>query len=181
MVHVTDLARPICIDHDVVDSTQDQLRRWLDAVQAGTPIAVRARSQRAGRGRQGRRWQDPPGDALLLSVGVRGAPLGVLDELPRRVVDELLACTSGADRLAWKAPNDVVARASGAKVAGVLVDARTTGDRVDEVLIGIGCNVTGDPFRAVDGRDATTLAALDATLDVDALLAALGRLLSARS
>jgi hypothetical protein len=54
----------------VVGSTNDVVRGWLAE---GTPevcLAV-ADEQTAGRGRNGRSWQAPPGAALLLSLGFR--------------------------------------------------------------------------------------------------------------
>lgn len=141
-------------------STQDEVRARLGGADAGTVVAVRARSQAAGRGREGRSWEDPPGDALLLSVGVQGPlPVDSLVDLPRRLGSALLAAFA-VDGLAWKEPNDLVAEAGGAKVAGILVDARTVGDQVEQVVVGLGCNVTGGPFTTSDGRAATSLEAL---------------------
>ena len=150
------------IELAVCQSTQDEVRDRLDGAAGGTIRAVRTRSQGDGRGREGRVWQDPPGEALLLSVGVQG-PLSVdvLADLPRRLGDALLA-TFDVSGLAWKAPNDLVARDGGAKVAGILVDARTVGAVVEHVIVGIGCNVSGAAFVTTDGREATTLEELGA-------------------
>ena len=55
---------------DVVGSTNDVVAGWL---REGTPevcVAI-ADVQSAGRGREGRTWQAPPGAALLCSVGFR--------------------------------------------------------------------------------------------------------------
>jgi BirA family transcriptional regulator, biotin operon repressor / biotin---[acetyl-CoA-carboxylase] ligase len=153
------------IELDVVDSTQDEVRVRLQSSAPGCVVAVSARSQRDGRGREGRTWQDPPGEALMLSIGVRG-PLAtlVLQDLPRRVVQALLdAIVDGvpgaAGQIAWKAPNDLVARKGGAKLGGVLVDARTTGASVDQLIVGIGLNLDGPAFHTSDGRRATSIAA----------------------
>jgi BirA family biotin operon repressor/biotin-[acetyl-CoA-carboxylase] ligase len=167
------------IDHvelQVVDSTQDEVRRRLEQASAGAVIAVSARAQHAGRGREGRVWQDPPGEALLLSIGARGPlPVRLLHELPRRVIDALLdALEAQLDEpdavrgvLAWKSPNDLVAATSGAKVAGVIIDARTVADRVEQVVAGVGCNLDGAPFTTLDSRAATSVGALLADARID--------------
>ena len=154
-------------------STQDEVLARLAGAGAGEVVVVRARTQQAGRGREGRTWQDPPGEALLLSVGVRG-PLDVtvLDALPSRIGLALLEVLAPDGQLRWKAPNDLVASRGGAKVAGILVDARTVGAHVDHVVVGVGCNVRGAAFTTTDGRDATTLAAIGAPVDELARLAA---------
>jgi biotin-(acetyl-CoA carboxylase) ligase len=85
----------------------------------------------------------------------------VLEALPQRIGRALLDTLDPQRRaLAWKAPNDLVAAASGAKVCGILVDARTTGSCVEQVIVGIGCNLDTAAFTTVDGRAATSLTAL---------------------
>lgn len=148
---------------DACDSTQDHARELLDQRPAGSVVTVVARRQHHGRGRGGRRWVDSPGEPLLMSVGRRGPlPLRVLDDLPRRVIDATLdsvaaQCPRAARSVAWKAPNDLVDAATGAKVAGVLVDSRTRGSSVELVVVGIGINLHGQPFTTDDGRRATSL------------------------
>jgi biotin-(acetyl-CoA carboxylase) ligase len=90
----------------------------------------------------------------------------------------LLGCLDDARGVSWKAPNDLVAASGGAKAAGILVDARMTGDVVDELIVGIGCNLEGPEFTTSDGRSATSLAQLGAALDVDRFLAQLAQRLT---
>lgn len=145
------------IELDVVDSTQDEVQQVLDRTAHGVLVAVTARSQRAGRGRAGRTWVDAPGRTLALSAGIDGVDAAVLEDLPRRIARALLASLD-SPHVAWKSPNDLVDARTGAKVAGILIDARTTGPHA-RVVVGIGINVTGPAFE-VDGRAATTLEAL---------------------
>lgn len=173
--------------HEQVGSTQDVLRSQLRAARDSDVRAVSAEHQRAGRGRQGRAWHSPAGDAVLLSVGRRGPwPAPRLDGLARRAVDAVLATVAalpgGGGVLVWNAPNDVIDAVSGAKVGGVLIDSRTTGAEVDELIVGVGINVGGAPFTLDDGRAVTTLEAVTgAPIDLagfrDALTLALAALL----
>lgn len=121
------------------DSTNDEARRLLEG---GAPsgTAITADEQSAGRGRQGRTWSAPPGEALLASFLLRD-----LDErhalLPLAV--PLAVCETaealGAPECQVKWPNDVWI--SGRKVAGVLIEARPP----QWAVIGIGLNISIAP------------------------------------
>lgn len=169
-----------------VESTQDELRERLALAPAGAVLAVAADEQVAGRGRDGRRWEQSPGAAIAISVGRHG-PLDavVLVDLPRRVAQAVLARLLQLDpelggRVAWKAPNDIVDARDGSKLAGVLVDARSVGHEVREVLVGVGINVAGGPFTTEDGRRATTVAHLAGhEVDHERLLAGLADAIAA--
>jgi BirA family biotin operon repressor/biotin-[acetyl-CoA-carboxylase] ligase len=93
--------------------------------------------QRAGRGRQGRRWDDEPGSALLVSVvlrppaGAAAAQLSLVCALSVAETVERAAATLEA-RVKW--PNDVLVE--GRKVAGILLEGRD-----GAVVCGIGINV----------------------------------------
>lgn len=151
---------------DRCQSTQDEVLARLADTEPGAIVAVHARSQGQGRGREGRAWQDPPGTGLLLSVGVRGPlDITVLDALPTRLGLALLEQLAQDGQLRWKAPNDLVASFGGAKVAGILVDARTMASHVEYVVVGFGCNVSGPAFTTTDGRAATSLEAIGAAVD----------------
>ncbi len=117
-------------------STQDELRVLADQ---GAPAftAVRADVQHAGRGRRGRRWEAPPGTALLVSILLR--PQRPSHEVPVLSLAGGIAAVEcarafGADaRLSW--PNDVVC--GNRKLAGVLAELGPGGC----VLLGIGMNL----------------------------------------
>ena len=107
----------------------------LDSGLAEGAVAV-AEHQTAGRGRLGRRWEEPPGTSVLCSV--------VLQPPPERTAPELslvaaLAVAEAVDQSAGmrtqiKWPNDVLL--SGRKLAGVLAEMRG-----ETVVLGIGINV----------------------------------------
>jgi len=136
---------------DVVGSTNDVVADWL---RDGTPevcVAI-ADVQSAGRGREGRTWQAPPGAALLCSVGFRPNWLAVghlwrLSAIASLAMAE--ACEvagglrNGAIHLKW--PNDLVIIDPGTgevrKLAGVLGETEGIGTKDATAVIGIGANV----------------------------------------
>jgi BirA family transcriptional regulator, biotin operon repressor / biotin---[acetyl-CoA-carboxylase] ligase len=132
-----------------VDSTQRVVREWLENGSPEVAIAV-AEEQTAGRGRLDRTWQAPTGVALLLSAGFRPAKLGarhgwrLAAVVSLAMLDAAEAAAGLPDntlRLKW--PNDIVAAPPSGqllKVAGVLGETVTSGDRVGWSAVGIGVN-----------------------------------------
>jgi BirA family biotin operon repressor/biotin-[acetyl-CoA-carboxylase] ligase len=133
----------------VVGSTNDVVRGWLAE---GTPevcLAV-ADEQSAGRGRNGRSWQAPPGAALLLSVGFRPDWLEP-EQVWRLAATVSLAMADAAEEVAGlpdraitlKWPNDLYTPAADdepRKVAGVLGETDGLGGADPRAVIGIGVN-----------------------------------------
>jgi BirA family biotin operon repressor/biotin-[acetyl-CoA-carboxylase] ligase len=119
-----------------------------------------AEAQTAGRGRRGHAWMCAAGEGLLFSVLVRVscppariAPVGLAVGLAVR--DAVAAAAPGASvRIKW--PNDVFV--GDRKVAGVLVEAVTTGARVDAVVVGVGINVHTRVFPEEIADRATSVA-----------------------
>jgi BirA family biotin operon repressor/biotin-[acetyl-CoA-carboxylase] ligase len=108
-----------------VTSTQDVAR--------DLPLGsiVIADHQTAGRGRLDRRWDAPPGAALLVSFVLEPNPLLSL----RAGVAAAEACGPNV-RLKW--PNDLLLE--GRKLGGVLVEAKR-----DKAICGVGVNLTWAP------------------------------------
>ncbi|MEW5422588.1 biotin--[acetyl-CoA-carboxylase] ligase [Amorphus sp. 3PC139-8] len=118
------------------------------------PLWLVTRNQTAGRGRRGRSWASTDGNlaaTLLLSVPVRAdvaatlgfaAGLAALDALEASVGVREGGPGSERTSFALKWPNDVLW--SGAKIAGILLEARPGMDAT-VVAIGIGINVTAAP------------------------------------
>ena len=128
--------------HETLPSTNDRLKKWA---RDGAPewSCVIADQQTAGRGRHGRSWASPPGN-LYMSVLVRSAAdapgLPTSFSLTAGVaVAEALAEFGVFARLKW--PNDVVG-VSSRKLAGILVEASSSGTVVESLVIGIGVNLT---------------------------------------
>jgi BirA family biotin operon repressor/biotin-[acetyl-CoA-carboxylase] ligase len=114
-------------------STNDRAR---ELALAGAPhgTLVTAHEQTEGRGRQGREWVAPPGQALTLSLVIREP-----DALLSLRAGLAIADLAGPDALV-KWPNDVLV--GGRKVAGVLIEARP---QEKWAVLGIGVNVAVDP------------------------------------
>ncbi len=123
-----------------VSSTNDALRHLAKAgAREGTTVL--AESQSAGRGRLGKSWFSPFGVNLYASVLFRPA-IGP-KEAP---VFSLIASLAVADAVrsvglpaAIKWANDVLVNRK--KVAGVLAELATTGNRLDYVILGVGVNL----------------------------------------
>ncbi len=121
------------------ESTNDRARELAEAGATSGTIVTAGR-QSAGRGRRGRVWSAPPGQALLFSAVLK--PLQLTHVLlPLAVplaVCEAIEATAPV-RCAVKWPNDVWLDQH--KVAGVLIEARPP----DWGVIGVGVNVAIGP------------------------------------
>ncbi len=136
-----------------VSSTNDEIKR---ALEAGEPegLAVRARRQLAGYGRQGRAWASPRGGlycSLLLRPKVAPAVLPTLSLATgmavRRALADLAPAAAQAIKVKW--PNDVVVEDGATqdpsafrKLCGISLEAHAGG-----VCVGCGVNVL-----PLDGR-----------------------------
>jgi BirA family biotin operon repressor/biotin-[acetyl-CoA-carboxylase] ligase len=145
------------LELEACDSTNDEAARLARAgARHGT--VVTARSQRAGRGRDGRAWASPRDAGLYLSAVIR-PPLPLVDVPPMTLAIGIGLCDAaramGAP-VALKWPNDALVR--GKKLAGVLVEAHSQGPRLEAIIVGIGVNLTSG---ALPPELAATAIALD--------------------
>jgi BirA family transcriptional regulator, biotin operon repressor / biotin---[acetyl-CoA-carboxylase] ligase len=160
---------------DETDSTND----WaLGAARDGAPdrTVVVADYQHRGRGRLDRRWEAPPGSALLCTVLLRPA-LDVEDRHLCAVavgLAALEACRAAAGLdVGLKWPNDLVV--ADRKLGGILAetDGREEADGSTAVVIGLGLNVSwpgppeanGTSLEAASGRAVTRDELLGAYLE----------------
>jgi BirA family biotin operon repressor/biotin-[acetyl-CoA-carboxylase] ligase len=138
------------------DSTNERARALAIA---GAPhgTLVTAAEQTAGRGRQGRGWAAPAGQALLCSLVLRPSPPGCVPPTSDRssgllpLIAGVATCDVVGERARVKWPNDVVVERAGggartgvggaptlAKLAGILVEGRP---QEGWGVLGIGLNV----------------------------------------
>jgi BirA family transcriptional regulator, biotin operon repressor / biotin---[acetyl-CoA-carboxylase] ligase len=150
-------------------STNDEAAR-LARAGAGHGTIVIAGSQRAGRGRDGHTWESPPGLGLYLSAVVRPPlPLALVPPMTLAIgvaLCDAVRASGAAAQLKW--PNDVLI--GDRKLAGVLVEAQSQGNRLEAVIVGIGVNLgarsESDPLHLGRGGELPReIAAIAITLD----------------
>lgn len=142
-----------CICYEKIDSTNTQAKRLAEE---GKPhgTLVCAEQQTEGKGRRGRNWSSPPGEAIYMSLLLRPSinPTHtsmltlVMGLATAKACNELLEYTLGATapKVQVKWPNDLVLE--GRKLAGILTELSTEVDYVNYVVIGIGINVNTEAF-----------------------------------
>jgi BirA family biotin operon repressor/biotin-[acetyl-CoA-carboxylase] ligase len=164
-----------------VDSTNRVARQLgRDGDPDGTVVI--ADEQTAGRGRRQRTWVSPAGSGLYVSLLLRPP----FDPLESGVAVQLVAGIAVAEVLTETLPHKPVLRWPNdcyvleRKIAGVLVEAETTGRGFDFLVCGIGLNVNhqADDFPP-DMRDRATSMSLQVGHEVsryDILVRLLGAL-----
>lgn len=179
--------------HDVVGSTNALA---LDHARAGDPgrLWIVSKKQESGRGRRGRVWATPEGNlAATLLVVIDGdlkgaATLGFVAGLALADALDAVAPGSGIsvgldgagagrNRFELKWPNDVLA--SGAKLAGILLESSLLGEQRFAIAVGIGVNVVAFPEDLP--YPATSLKALGSSCDAETLFLALSDAWSANA
>jgi len=135
--------------YDSVGSTMDLGRSLASELSDGSLGLVLARSQTAGRGRQGRQWIPPQSGLYTTAVLRTEGGLESLSGLSLAVgvVMADVVQSFGAEVL-LKWPNDLWSVRSD-KMGGILVEA-SGGMRSATALVGIGLNLAGEP-QAVPG------------------------------
>ncbi len=139
-------AHPV-IYYESIASTNNEARRLAEEG-AGCGTLIVAEEQLQGKGRRGRSWLTPAGNAVAMSLIVR--PEGLMPEKASMLtlVAGLAVCTAvrelcGVDaQIKW--PNDVVA--GGRKICGILTEMSSEPDCINYVVIGIGINTHVEAF-----------------------------------
>jgi BirA family biotin operon repressor/biotin-[acetyl-CoA-carboxylase] ligase len=149
-------------------STNDEAGRLARAGAKHGTLVI-AERQTAGRGRDGRVWQSPPG-GLYMSAVLR-PPMSVVDVPPMTLAIGIGLCEAvrelGAPA-ALKWPNDVLV--DDRKLAGVLVEAQSQGGKLEAAIVGIGINLTGELAEPVAETGITLAEAAGTVIDRDAFL-----------
>ena len=123
-----------------LDSTNLYCLREAARLPAGTIVVADA--QTAGRGRQGRAWQSPPGVNLYTSILLKPPYLNARVELfpPLAALAIWRAVRDHGAGDAWiKWPNDVYA--GDRKLAGVLAESQVQQGQVTATVVGMGVNL----------------------------------------
>jgi BirA family biotin operon repressor/biotin-[acetyl-CoA-carboxylase] ligase len=127
-----------------IDSTNNEAHRLgVDGAPEGTVVI--ADSQTKGKGRLQRAWHSPAGMNIYTSIILR--PDLKPDHAPQisilagvSVAEIMDNFCPGMVNLKW--PNDVLLQ--GKKVCGILAQMKTSANRVDFIILGIGINVNID-------------------------------------
>jgi len=134
---------------------------------AAEGLLVTTDEQTAGRGRLGRTWHAPVGENLAFSLLLRPArpPVEIppLTLMAGAAVAGALRALGFDARVKW--PNDVllghgaggVSAGRRRKVAGILTEASSLGERIGFVVVGVGLNVNTTQFPAELADKATSL------------------------
>jgi BirA family biotin operon repressor/biotin-[acetyl-CoA-carboxylase] ligase len=140
----------------VTGSTNDDVRA-LAAAGVSEGLVVLATEQRAGRGRLGRDWVSAPGGvyaSVLLRPSLSPAELSPLALVVGLGLARGLGSLGARVRLKW--PNDVLDQAGGGKLAGILLEGMTEGERMAWIVAGFGVNVRRSATPRVSGSIAAT-------------------------
>ncbi len=137
-----------------IESTNSYLMQQSGPEAGRFHVAV-TNNQTAGRGRQGKTWQSPPGSGLCLSMaytfGHRPGNLSALTLAIGLGMIESLA-RQGIAGLQLKWPNDLVA--NDGKLGGILTEAQIRAQDAVTVVTGIGLNIDlGDGLDLEDEGD----------------------------
>jgi len=128
---------------------------------AAEGLVVTADEQSVGRGRMGRTWHAPAGVNLTFSLLLRPRRAAVeippITLLAGGALAQAVRALGFEARLKW--PNDLLlgVPGQGRKVAGILTEATTEGDRIGHVVVGIGLNVNASDFPPELATKATSL------------------------
>lgn len=105
-----------------------------------------ADAQSAGRGARGRTWVGRPGAHLMFSLVLRQVPTDGLTLAAGVAIARAIEQFAPEDvRIKW--PNDVWMGQPPRKVAGILVEARSSGP-IDALVLGVGLNIGREDWPA---------------------------------
>lgn len=162
-LHTEVMGRP-CICYEETDSTNTRAKQLAEEGGShGTLIC--AEKQTGGKGRRGRTWDSPPGEAiymtLLMKPQIQPAHASMLTLVMGLAAAQ--ACNTLLEREAGKAaaqvklkwPNDLVL--GGRKIAGILTEMNTEVDYINYLVIGTGINVNTAGFPSGLEKTATSL------------------------
>ncbi|MCQ2752727.1 MAG: biotin--[acetyl-CoA-carboxylase] ligase [Bacilli bacterium] len=108
---------------------------------------VTADFQQHGHGRFARTWESHPGENLLCSVLIKNSKtFKVIDSLSLLVgvVIYRVLTKLGLKNVMIKWPNDVYV--NDAKICGILLESKSSGDKLQAVIIGVGLNLNQQTF-----------------------------------
>lgn len=144
--------------YEETGSTNDDIKQMANEGALNGTLVVADR-QTAGRGRRGRSWISPKGEAVYMSLLLR--PKCMPNQASALTLVMALAVTEAMEELApgrsgIKWPNDIVM--NGKKVCGILTEMALEQTTIDYVVIGVGINVNQSIFDTEIATIATSIA-----------------------
>jgi BirA family biotin operon repressor/biotin-[acetyl-CoA-carboxylase] ligase len=135
---------------DSIGSTNDEALAWATSGAADMSLIV-ADEQTLGRGRLDRPWFTPPGTALAFSLILHPSAqerqhLSRLVGMAALAVARSLQACGLYPEIKW--PNDVLLNRR--KVAGVLIELVWSGEDIENIVIGVGTNISKRSVPATD-------------------------------
>lgn len=132
--------------HDEVDSTSNEAKRLAETKETG-PALVVADFQKHGKGRRGRSWVMPHGEAVMMSLllhpQIQPEHASSVTLVMGLAVAKVCRRRYGLDaKIKW--PNDVVA--DGRKLCGILTEMSSERDYIHYIVIGVGINANNVEF-----------------------------------
>jgi len=148
---------------DKVASTNDYLRELLSNFKPlGEGTAILAEEQFQGKGQRGSTWVSEPGKNLTTSILLKPHFLSIEQQFALSatvaiaVVNWLKRKTKQDVTVKW--PNDIYVGSK--KIAGILIENKLKGNKIDASIIGIGININ-----QVNFDTATTITSLSILTD----------------
>jgi BirA family biotin operon repressor/biotin-[acetyl-CoA-carboxylase] ligase len=128
------------IEYDIIDSTQLEAKRLIEANQISTSTCIVTKEQTSGIGRRGSRWSHDSKN-LAMSFIVNSHDMDILPFLVAVSIGDITISLSQAlsDKIKYKWPNDIMLE--GFKIGGILIQ------RIGNYsIIGIGLNASS-PYK----------------------------------
>jgi BirA family biotin operon repressor/biotin-[acetyl-CoA-carboxylase] ligase len=127
---------------DSVDSTNNYTANLAKQGEIVSGTVILADVQTEGKGQRGTVWTSNASENLLLSVFIVPDNLSVRNQaavmhFSALAMVKVLRKIGILAQVKW--PNDIVVEDE--KIAGILIENSIVGDKIDTVIIGIGCNV----------------------------------------
>lgn len=168
------------IYYQEIDSTNLEAARLATGGAVEGTLVV-ADMQTAGRGRRGRQWESPQGEAVYMSLVLR--PEALPEQAPGLTLVMALSVAQALKSLGLlgcqiKWPNDIVMNRK--KLCGILTELHMDGSRVSDVIIGVGINVNQENFAPEIAAIATSILVetgnrIDKDSLIDAVMAAFSK------
>ena len=147
-----------------IESTNDFANNYLKQNNLSEAIVITADFQNSGKGQLLNSWQSEPGKNLMISVAFKlnillenSFDLAIISSLA--VLDVLHKHSIKDASVKW--PNDILIGKK--KIAGILIENTTKGNRINNCVIGVGFNVNQECF-SIFNREATSLQIETSTL-----------------